>query len=156
MQEREESTKSTLNNPKHSSAYLLHLLPRKHMDIAISKLQVSNKTPNVRRVCSSLCRAKCCCSHRETGTFIEHLRPQGCQLQLLSEQSSTHNSTPAANSSINPAASKECAELHRGPHLMSLTPWNCLFRAWLSAHSAARKESSSSSSSFCGREGGGQ
>lgn len=49
---------------------------------------------------------------------------------------------------------KGVAELHLGPHLMSFTPWNCLFRAWLSAHSAFRNESSSSSSSFCGREGG--
>lgn len=48
---------------------------------------------------------------------------------------------------------KGFAELHLGPHLMSFTPWNCLFRAWLSAHSAFRNESSSSSSSFCGREG---
>lgn len=154
MQKWEESIKTTLNNTKHSSVYLLHLLSMKQIDISISKLQVSKKIPNFKRICSLLCRGKCCCSHREIWRFIEHLRPQKWQFQLLSEESTTHNTTPCCKQEHQPSSLKKgFAELHLGPHLMSLTPWNCLFRAWLSAHSAFRNESSSSSSSFCSREG---
>lgn len=66
----------------------------KYIDISISKLQVSTKIPNFKRIGSILCREKCCCSHREIWTFIEHLRPQKWKFQLLSEESTTHNTTP--------------------------------------------------------------
>lgn len=39
-------------------------------------------------------------------------------------------------------------ELHLGLHLMSFTPWKCLFKAVLSAHGEFKQESSSFSSNF--------
>lgn len=121
MQKWEESIKTTLNNTKHSSAYLLHLLSMKEIHISISKLQISKKIPNFKRICSLLCREKCCCSHRDIWRFIEHLRPQKWQFQLLSEESTTHNTTPCCKQEHQPSS------LRRG--LLSFI-WDPIWCLW--------------------------
>lgn len=154
MQKWEESIKTTLNNTKHSSAYLLHLLSMKEIHISISKLQISKKNTKLQEnLFTSLQRKVLLQSQRHMKVYWTSKATEVTISAAVGRIYHTQHNSLLQTRASTEQLKKGFAELHLGPHLMSLTPWNCLFRAWLSAHSAFRKESSSSSSSFCSREG---